>query len=343
MAKFWSKPSTEQRDFQKSQPALTRFRQFYSFAGELIPMPKEDVDSIRVFANGAYDPGLTILGFKSRSSVPFYHSITSTYLILPSDNDVQGSANAFAQLRASMLRKNVVAIGEVLHRETWQSRLVAIIPIEDSTSDDDLHVPPGMFVMSLPFEDDIRAVVPDEASKEFDRIKAEPSPIQSGVVKEEYSGTSGDNVFGTWDDEDEAVRGNVASEELVSAAIKLMKKQGLNKRNLGNDYDNAALIEFYAYLKNIALDLPYEKVEEFDTTINEKKITEKAGDEIKAFLDCLPTDVPKAKATASRKRAKDLPPDDSGIDWKELFESRTVDSCKVDQLKKRLKSLGTVF
>ena len=82
-------------------------------------MPKEDVDSIRVFANGAYDPGLTILGFKSRSSVPFYHSITSTYLILPSDSDVLGSANAFAQLRASMLRKNVVAIGEVLHRETW--------------------------------------------------------------------------------------------------------------------------------------------------------------------------------------------------------------------------------
>jgi hypothetical protein len=70
---------------------------------------------------------------------------------------------------------------------------------------------------------------------------------------------------------------------------------------------------------------------------------EKAGNEIKAFLDYLPTDVPKAKATASRKRVKDLPPDDSGIDWKELFENRTVDTCKVDQLKKRLKSLGRIF
>lgn len=341
VAKFWSKPSVEQRDFQKSQPSLSRFRQFHSFAGELVPITKEDMDSIRVFANGAYDSGLTILGFKPRSSVPFYHSITSAYLILPSDIDVQGSANAFAQLRASMLRKNVVAIGEVLHRETWQSRLVAIVPIEDSSSSDDLHVPPGMFVMSLPFEDDIRAVVPDEASKEFSRIKSEPSPIQSGVlIKEEYSGTTGDNVFGTLDDEDEAVTGNVASEELVSAAIKLTKKQGLNKLSLAVDFDNAALIEFYAYLKHIALDLPHEEVDEFGTAIDEKKILVKAGDEIKAFLNCLPTDVHKAKATTSRKRAKDLPPDDSGVNWMELIENKTVDTCKVDQLKKRLKSLG---
>ena len=47
-----------------------------------------------------------------------------------------------------MLRKNVLAVGEVLQRESSQARLVAIYPFEETD-----FMPPGMYVQMLPFED----------------------------------------------------------------------------------------------------------------------------------------------------------------------------------------------
>jgi hypothetical protein len=165
--------------------------------------------------------------------------------------------------------------------------------------------------------------------------------LETDGIKEEFPGMSYRDAFGA-SDKDESPPGYVASEELVLAAIKLMKKQQVNNCHLGTDFDNATLIEFYAYLKSIALGLPREEFE-FDTRIDETKLLQKAKNEIGAFLDCLPSDVHKAKVQFSRKRTLDLTPDDSGIDWKELYENDEVASCKIDQLKKRLRSLGMVI
>ena len=52
VARFWAKPTVEQREFQKNQPGPRRKRQVVNFVGELIPFPAEDAEKILENANG---------------------------------------------------------------------------------------------------------------------------------------------------------------------------------------------------------------------------------------------------------------------------------------------------
>ena len=333
VARFWTKPDAEQREIQNNQPALKRFRQFFDFAGELVPISKDDTQTMLKNSNGGFDPGLTILGFKPRDAIPSYHCVSTTYLIFPNDSEIKGSRKGFLSLYRAMVRKNVLAVGEVLHRETLQSRLVAIYPLDE---DDDNS--PGMYVMQLPFEDDIRAVAPDEASMEFDRL-AEKSGVKNEDEPEVATSSTEVEILDP-DNKDENSTGNIASEELVDAAIKLMRKQNL-EQELGVDYENAALSEFYSYLKSVAFDAPKE-TNDYDTIISAEDtedILKIAKAEIDAFNASLPVDIEKPKAE-TKKRVRKLVSDNSGIDWKELYNRDEMETCKIDQLKKYLRSVG---
>jgi hypothetical protein len=335
VAKFYTSPSTDQLEMQKNQPSLQRFRQFFDFAGVLIPVSKRDTDEMQLMANAGRDPGLTILGFKPRGSIPFYHSVSATFLIYPNDDVVQGSRQAFAQLHSSMLRKNVLAIGEALHRSTWQSRLVAIYPLEEVESEDN-YLAPCMMVTQLPFEDDIRAVVPDEASKEIDRQQEQQkSLLERTLCSNPDAISSNPDIFATPED---GCSGNIASEQLVSAAMELLSRQHLASMELGFDFENAAMTEFYTYLKNIAFNTTHE-TPTFDTRLDEDLVLQVAKREIVTFSACLPDDV-KNQPAQLRKRPKDFPPDESGIDWVELHEAGKLGACKIEQLKQYLRSVG---
>jgi Ku70/Ku80 beta-barrel domain len=332
VAKFFTAPSTDQRDMQKQQTGLNRFRQFYDFAGELIPFSKRDMEEMRRMANAERDPGLTILGFKPRNSIPFYHSVSVAYLIYPNDEIVQGSREGFAQLHAAMLRKNVVAIGEALHRSTWQSRLVAIYPLQEVRSED-MYLAPSMMVTQLPFEDDMRAVLPDEASKWLSCQKGRQDMLERSFCSSPQAISSNLDILAT------AEGDNFASEELVSAAVALMERQDLPSVELGLDFENAAMTEFYSYLKSIAFNTPHQR-HRFDTQLDEELVLQVAKREIDSFAAHLPADIEKSEAKLSRKRPRDLPPDDSCVDWKQLHEGGKIGTCKIDQLKKYLRSVG---
>jgi hypothetical protein len=337
VAKFYTSPSSEQREIQNNQPGLHRLRQFFDFAGELIPVTKADLDEMQLIASGGRDPGLTILGFKPRASIPSYHSISATFLIYPNDDVVQGSREAFAHLHASMLRKNVVAIGEALYRSTWQSRLVAIYPLQEVVAHDN-YLAPCMMVTQLPFEDDIRAVVEDEASKEVDRLKERQKLLlERGIVSNPDTLTI--DCIANLATLDDHCTGYVASEQLVSAAVNLIGRQDLSSMELGFDFENAAMTEFYAYLKSIAFNTTHE-MQTFDTRLDEELVLQIARREIDAFSACLPNDVENQSSKLVRKRRKDLPEDESGIDWKELYDEDMIGSCKIDQLKQYLRSVG---
>ncbi|KAG7369125.1 Ku70/Ku80 beta-barrel domain containing protein [Nitzschia inconspicua] len=341
---FHAKPTAEQREIQKQQPGLARFRSFYYFVDELIPMQLEDSRQILKYANGGYDPGLTILGFKPRDSIPFFHSIHLPLIIYPNDDQVQGSSAAFAQLHAAMLRKNVVAVGEAHHRQSWQSRLVAVFPIEKSPSDEEMGRPAGMLVVKLPFEDDIRAIAPDEASKELEMLKARENHhtgdnkkvlSSDAVILEppDLVGSAGNNTS------EHFYLGSIATEDLVEAAMKMVSKLTVNKRSALVDVSNDAMDDFYSYLKSVALDLPREKNGRREK-IDESMLPSKAKMAIQRFFQLLPEDVPPQKPMAGKKRTKDLPPDETGIDWKMLFETDKLSSCKNNELKACLRSLG---
>eukprot|EP00536_Pseudo-nitzschia_multiseries_P005700 jgi/Psemu1/13220/gm1.13220_g len=339
VARFWTKPTPEQRSHQRSQPGMRRFRHFFKFANELVPITQQDMRIMKENANGGYAPGLTILGFKPRSVIPFYHSISKTFVIFPNDTDVKGSRNAFYHLHAAMLRKNVLGVGEVLHtRESSQSRLVAIYPFESTD-----YLPAGMHVTTLPFEDDMRAVVPDAASIEWNLSHERKTRQLNGnkfsdQKEPDFVGSNGKDGFSESNNQ-EPMLGSIASEDLVDAAIKLMSCQSLKSMEIGTDFDNAALTEFYSYLKSVAFNTAKEELI-YDTIQDAQFVLEIAGKEIDAFKSILPIDVKRQEAAPSRKRVRNIVPDKSGIDWKELYRTNEVGSCKMDLLKQYLRSVG---
>jgi len=347
LAEFKPGASVEERSRSNTQPGLKRIREYATFGGELIPLSKEDMAEIRYQANGRRTKtGLTILGFKPKDSIPFYHTLSTTYLIYPNDEDVKGSREAFVELHAAMIRKKVVAIGEVIHRLHWGSRLVAIHPIqeilEESPDGDSLRQkrPPGMMVVTLPFEDDMRALEPDAAVEEMRKAKAE----QDDLIMPDIAVTSEESIK-----QDPApvvsascaleYGSSIALDELVTAAEELVNRQRLEGFELGEDFTNAALLEFFNYLESVALELPVSgEEEEYDTRLDDDVVLDAARKQIERFRECLPEDVeePKAKTTRKRKFVQD----DSGLNWGDLYRSDSIANCKVADLKKYLRSVG---
>jgi ATP-dependent DNA helicase 2 subunit 1 len=332
--------SAEERS--KPQPGLRRIRQYAKFGNELVPISKEDLTEMKHQANGRRDKsGLIMLGFKPRDAIPSHHSMGPTYLVYPNDDVVKGSCEAFMELHAAMLRKNVLAIGEVLHRIHWTSRLVAIYPIEEVLEEPEDGLsrqkrPPGMMVVTLPFEDDMRAMEPDAATKEFETLLSVMVMQQDSIGGEGSIKEDPDQVP-SMSTRNEEHSGNVAPEELVAAAMELMGRQQLDGMELGENFDNAALEEFFNYLESVALELLVsEEEEEYDTRLDDETVLEAARDQIERFQRCLPDDVEKTKATRKRKLALD----DSGLDWEDLYRSDALEDCKIPHLKSYLRSVG---
>jgi hypothetical protein len=352
------KPGGNTSSAAAKPPGLQRLRSYAKFGDELIPISTDDVMALKKTATADKEfGGLTLLGFQPRNNttIPWYHMTDSAYLIYPSEDLNNNSNNtgmnqaAFCHLHASMLRKGVLAMGEVLHRVQWTSRLVAIYPIDpsDGVLDDNNEQeprpaqPPGMMVITLPFEDDMRGLELDAAMKELlveqtsTIFKGEPDLADPAVKMEPDMIESNDNATG---DENEN-KGNIASEELVQATVDLIGRQRLEGMELGKDFENAALTEFFNYLESVALEVPLgEEEEDFDTRIDDQTILDAALDQIKAVVKLLPEDVEISKATGARKRK--LLPDDSGLEWEDLYRTDALADCKVPDLKKYLRSVG---
>ena len=349
-------PSTIEEK-SRPQPGLKRLRQYCEFGDEMIPMTKDDMAELRYQANGQVnDPGLILLGFKPIDSIPFYHSMETAYLIYPNDDETftddtttATSTIAFQELHASMLRKRVAAIGEVLFRpKLWRSKLVAIYPLppdEDEADDDDsedgytqkLRRPPGMMVITLPFEDDLRDMEPDAATRELllsndlggdTRTAASEGDLQPPEVPSSSMDVDGDGGRTT---------GNVASPELVDAAVDLINRLQLEDMEIGENFKNAALEDFFTYLEAVALELPSStENNEYDTRPKDETILEVARSQIESFQKHLPEDA----VAPPKVRKRKMVPDDTGLNWEELYRNDTLDSCKVDQLKSFLRSKG---
>ena len=326
-------------DRSRPKPGKQRIREFVSFGGELIPLSAEDRSELTKQANAYKEQGgLTLLGFKDKNSIPFYHTLSKAYLIYPDDEVIQGSRKAFMHLHAAMLRKSVVGIGEVLMRVQFKSRLAVIVPVEEEFENEDeggrqLRAP-GMMVKILPFEDDLRSLEPCAAMMEVaeqskrvtaDEMDLDPTASSSAVKLEE---------------EDASERNNIASEDAVSAAMNLIRHQTMEGRVIGEDFENAQLSRFINYLEAVALEIPNTANEqEYDIEVDENEVRELVGDHIQAFLNVLPEDEVKVKGKRQPKKRK-LEPDDSGVDWERLYVENSISTCKVDELKTYLKSEG---
>lgn len=143
-----------------------RIRTVTDFAGTMVPLAKAEVEEMKKLSHGNQErANLTLRGFKPRDSLPSHFSIDIPYYLYPNDSKVKGSATAFANLHAAMIRKGVYAVGELLTKVSATSRLVAIFPQEEKYQfgdvDADLETPYCMVAHVLPYEDEMRTLTPD--------------------------------------------------------------------------------------------------------------------------------------------------------------------------------------
>jgi ATP-dependent DNA helicase 2 subunit 1 len=133
----------EQVEIQKS----------YQFGGELIPFNEEEHNAIRSFG----DPIIRIIGFKPLSMLPEWANCKTATFIYPDEVDYVGSTRVFSALQQKLLKSEKFALVWVQRRRNASPNLAAMIAgAERLDGSGDQILPPGMWIIMLPFADDIR-------------------------------------------------------------------------------------------------------------------------------------------------------------------------------------------
>ena len=288
-----------------------RFRTYVLFGGEKIPITLDEKNTLKRAANANPEfASLILLGFRPAEELPpLHHTLEQAYFCHPSDERTSGSLAAFAHLHASMLRKNVLAVGELLTRATAVSRLVVMLPLAAETAEQDdntevLQRPPGIMIVPLPFEEEVRAIGADAA---VDSIR------QDGV--------------------------DLASNEVVEAAARLVEKQTIQNFEVGESLENARHTKYWDYVEHVALEQPLSADQrQFDTILDPEVMRKVVGVEADAFAACLPDD---AKPEPKMKKRKLDPYDESSSDtWEFVYLQGRLDDCTNATLQKKLHSYG---
>jgi len=288
-----------------------RIQTYVEFGGEHIPLSRDEVSMVKQGSNtNDKYASISLIGFQHLCSLPPIHMTMDDkyYIVYPNEDSVNGSKKAFDSLYASMVRKEVFAVGELLTRVTGMCRLVAILPeIEGEENEDAPPSQPGFLVFQLPYEDDVRA------------------------VDEENNDDSGNFV---------------ADETTIDAAVKLIQKQRMDGIEFGYSFENPALKNFWNYIQSVALGLPLSNnddsaEEDCDQTImNVEDIIRCASKEIEGLKTCLPEEEIGVKTREPAKRKISVVEDDSGIDWVHAYETNTLSDYTSYELKKYLRSVG---
>jgi ATP-dependent DNA helicase 2 subunit 1 len=164
-----------------------RIRTYVEFGGTPVAITPHEISEIKKQSNISREASLVLLGFKEKNAVPLHYTVDKSYFLYPNDEKVTGSTVAFANLHASMIRKGVVAIGELLTKVTATSRLVAIYPQVEETDEGGLQVkPPGMVAVVLPFEDDVRALDEDTGEATKESVNAGVNMIEHMLFDKEF-------------------------------------------------------------------------------------------------------------------------------------------------------------
>jgi len=140
-----------------------RIRYYTEFGGDPVQISKEEIADIKKHSNSnPENASLILLGFKPLPTaiepITQIPMVDKSIFAYPNDDTIKGSRTAFATLHASMVRKSVMGVGELLLRVTATSRLVAIVPQEEKTENFEQITAPGFLLIPLAFEDDVRTL-----------------------------------------------------------------------------------------------------------------------------------------------------------------------------------------
>ena len=135
--------------------AKPEIRKAYKFGGEQVSFSTDEMAAIRDF--GA--PVIRIIGFKgiSSASLPIWANIRDATFLCPSEEDYVGSTRVFSALHGKMSRDNKVALAWFVARKNSVPQMAAIWPDTERFNEEGGHtLPSGLWLIPLPFADDIR-------------------------------------------------------------------------------------------------------------------------------------------------------------------------------------------
>ena len=150
------KPVTQKLEQDTARPVeKAQIRKAYRFGGTQIPFTPKDIETIRNFG----EPILRIIGFRSHTgdTLPLWANTKAPTLLYPSEEGYTGSTRAFSALLQKLRKGGKMAIAWFIARRNAIPSVVALIPGDERLGDDgDQIVPQGLWLIPLPFADDIR-------------------------------------------------------------------------------------------------------------------------------------------------------------------------------------------
>lgn len=129
-------------------------RRAYNFGGEQIAFTQDEQNELRNFGS----PVIRIIGFKPLSALPIWASMKHPTFIYPSEEGYVGSTRAFSALHQVLLKEQKMALVWFIPRKNAAPVMGAMIPGEEELDENDEEqiMPPGMWILPLPFADDVR-------------------------------------------------------------------------------------------------------------------------------------------------------------------------------------------
>ncbi|KAL2755216.1 hypothetical protein ACRALDRAFT_1043874 [Sodiomyces alcalophilus JCM 7366] len=132
----------------------------YKFGGEYVYFSPEEQKTVKDFGS----PIIRIIGFKSRTSIPFWASVKKSTFLFPSEEDYVGSTRVFTALWRKLVRSRKIGIAWCILRTNANPVLCAVIPSQETSKEEEEgekdngapYLPPGMWLYPLPFADDLR-------------------------------------------------------------------------------------------------------------------------------------------------------------------------------------------
>lgn len=130
-------------------------RKAYKFGGEQIAFTPEEIKSLRTFG----DPILRIIGFKpvNKHTLPIWASTGRSSFIYPSEEGYVGSTRVFSALHQKMLKDNKFGVAWFIRNRNSTPLIVAVVAGQERFDEEKQQkLPPGMWLIPLPYADDIR-------------------------------------------------------------------------------------------------------------------------------------------------------------------------------------------
>jgi len=131
----------------------TEVKKAFKFGGETILFADDELKKIKYFG----DPVLRIIGFKDLKLLPIWATTKHPCFIYPSEMDFVGSTRVFSALQQKMLKSKKFALCWFIPRRNAAPVLAAAVASAEKLDEDGKQLsPPGIWIMNLPFADDVR-------------------------------------------------------------------------------------------------------------------------------------------------------------------------------------------